>query len=71
MENSMASEIAEMNTEDAAALRDVVDWKRFPKLAEIFEHRPPENVYWHELVAFIGHAKRLWVRAGGKHRIDE
>jgi hypothetical protein len=38
-------------TAAADRLRASVDWDRLPKLAEIFQHRPSVNVYWHELVA--------------------
>lgn len=34
----------------ADQLKSSVDWKRYPKLAAIFEHRPSCNVYWHELI---------------------
>lgn len=37
----------------AETLRRKVDWSRIPKLAAIFEHRPSENRYWHELVALV------------------
>lgn len=26
-----------------------IDWSKYPKLANIFEHRPTENIYWDEL----------------------
>ena len=35
----------------AARIKDSIDWTKFPKLAGIFEYRPPINRYWHELVA--------------------
>jgi hypothetical protein len=30
-----------------------IDWKRYPKLATMFENRPPQNVYWNELRALL------------------
>ncbi len=38
-------------TTAAARIKDKIDWTKFPKLAGIFEYRPPINRYWHELVA--------------------
>ncbi len=38
-------------TAAAQRIRDSVDWSRLPKLAATFQHRPPENRYWHEIVA--------------------
>lgn len=38
-------------TAAAERIRAAVDWAKLPKLAAIFEHRPPVNRYWHELVA--------------------
>ncbi len=38
-------------TAAAERIRKSVDWSKLPKLAAIFEHRPPVNRYWHELVA--------------------
>jgi hypothetical protein len=37
----------------AAAMRVKLsaDWSRLPKLDAIFAERPPQNIYWHELVA--------------------
>lgn len=29
--------------------KETIDWSKYPKLAEMFEHRPLVNVYWHEL----------------------
>ena len=44
-----------MSDEDLTAAADLlkssIDWSKLPKLAEIFEHRPSVNRYWHELVA--------------------
>lgn len=33
------------------------DWKKYPKLAGVFEHRPPENVYWDDLRALLVDAR--------------
>lgn len=30
-----------------------IDWKKYPKLAVIFEHRPRVNAYWQELLALL------------------
>lgn len=30
-----------------------VNWENLPKLADIFQHRPRQNRYWHELVAIV------------------
>lgn len=35
----------------ADRIKESIDWSRLPKLAEIFQHRPSVNRYWHELVA--------------------
>lgn len=39
--------------EEARRIRRDTDWHRYPKLAAIFKNRPPENIYWIELVQFI------------------
>lgn len=44
--------------EAARRLRATTDWAKYPKLAAIFEHRPPENIYWRELVELIHQASR-------------
>lgn len=31
----------------------VIDWDKYPKLANIFEERPRGNVYWQELDRFV------------------
>jgi hypothetical protein len=38
-------------THAADRIKESIDWSRLPKLAEIFQHRPSVNRYWHELVA--------------------
>ena len=48
----------------AAYLRDRIDWSAFPKLADIFENRPPENVYWDELVRLMDHCTAIQRRCG-------
>lgn len=44
-----------MSDEDLTAaaerIKASVDWSKLPKLAEMFQHRPAVNRYWHELVA--------------------
>lgn len=40
-------------TAAAHMIKSRVNWARFPKLAAVFQHRPPENIYWHELVDFL------------------
>jgi hypothetical protein len=42
-----------MSDEARFVLTTAFDWKRWPKLAGIFEHRPRVNVYWTELADFI------------------
>jgi hypothetical protein len=37
----------------AAVCRATVDWDSYPKLRKIFEHRPANNNYWHELMALL------------------
>jgi hypothetical protein len=37
----------------ANALKGRIDWNKYPKLADIFEHRSSVNVYWHELVTLL------------------
>jgi hypothetical protein len=39
-----------MNTQKSKGSDLIIDWERFPKLREIFEHRPIVNVYWRELM---------------------
>jgi hypothetical protein len=39
--------------EYAERLRAKIVWSKYPKLAEIFEHRPPQNVMWIELARLI------------------
>lgn len=36
-----------------------IDWDKYPKLREIFERRPAENVYWAELILLIEDAINL------------
>lgn len=52
-------------TEAAQKLRSRIDWAKYPKLADIFQHRPPVNVYWHELAQMVrelgGDADRLQI----------
>lgn len=33
------------------------DWSKYPKLARVFEHRPPVNVYWDDLRALLVDAR--------------
>lgn len=35
----------------AERIKDSIDWSKLPQLAEIFQHRPSTDRYWHELVA--------------------
>lgn len=64
-------------TAAAEKIRASVDWARLPKLAEIFQHRPAVNRYWHELVALTltsleinGDAMRKRSAARGVDRDD-
>lgn len=43
----------EMDVRAAARLRRRINWHSFPKLREIFEHRPPENEHWLELAELV------------------
>ena len=40
-------------TAAAEKIRATLDWERLPKLAAWFQHRPSNNVYWHELVGLV------------------
>ena len=40
-------------TAAANRIRQNIDWSRIPNLAEMFEHRPSVNVYWHELAGLL------------------
>lgn len=46
-----------MSTDDltggAELIREAIDWSKLPKLREMFEHRPPVNRLWHELVMLV------------------
>jgi hypothetical protein len=33
------------------------DWTKYPKLARVFEHRPPQNVYWDDLRQLLRDAR--------------
>lgn len=35
----------------------VPDWTKYPKLAAVFENRPPVNVYWEELRQLLREAR--------------
>lgn len=41
-----------------------IDWKTYPKLAGVFEHRPGVNVYWAELRALLREAREEAYRRG-------
>lgn len=38
------------------------DWSKYPKLADMFQHRPTENVYWVEFRTFVANAIESAVR---------
>jgi hypothetical protein len=46
-----------MSDDDKTAAADLiksrVNWEQFPRLRQIFEHRPSVNLTWHELVVFV------------------
>lgn len=39
--------------EAARKIRDSICWAKYPRLAEIFKHRPPKNLTWLELAELI------------------
>lgn len=43
----------------AAIIKRSVDWNKMPRLREIFENRPGENIYWGELVHLIQEASKI------------
>ena len=47
------------------------DWRKYPKLAAVFKHRPVENLYWEELRGLIADAQADAVRYVHDVRADE
>ncbi len=47
-----AAKIAALE-EMAKAIKDNIPWDRYPKLAEVFRHRPHVNIYWLELAELM------------------